>query len=147
MAPMRPPARRFQRTAYADQTRGQQRARADAHLGPQDAGLRGQHQQQHDADQGHRHTGDREQLADPALVRVRAEPLGQRGRGGGGGAEGTAAAWAGGVAGGRVRAAQRHGDAGGGGTGGRRRCGRRAGERPLQLGELAATRAICATSR
>ena len=56
----------------------QHRTGADADLGAQNAGLRGEHQQQDDADEGDGDTGDGENLADPALVALRPR-FGRRG--------------------------------------------------------------------
>ena len=52
----------------ADERPGQHGARADADFGAQDAGLGGEHEQQHDADECDRDAGDGEDLADPARV-------------------------------------------------------------------------------
>ena len=87
IAPTRPPGRAVQPTADGDQPDRQHRAGTDADLGAQNAGLRGQHQQQHDTDERDRDAGDGEDLADPALDAWAAGAAAARGgaTGGGGG--------------------------------------------------------------
>ena len=52
----------------ADQRPGQHGTCADSDFGPQDAGLRGEHQQQHHTDERDCDAGDGEHLADPVRV-------------------------------------------------------------------------------
>ena len=67
IAPTRPPGRAYSHARCGHQRGGQQGTRADADFRTQDACLGGQHQQQHDTDQGDRDACDGEHLADPAL--------------------------------------------------------------------------------
>jgi hypothetical protein len=57
-----------QPSRYGNQSPGEQSARTDADLGPQDACLRGEDEEQNDADQRDRNTGDGQHLADPVRV-------------------------------------------------------------------------------
>ena len=140
IAPTRPPGRRCSRAATADQRPGQHCACADADFGPQDAGLGGEHQQQHDADECDRDACDGECLADPARVARWPAALRRRGGGGvgggGGGGGGGAYAAAGGMYG--------CGMCIGGGTGCGAGCGTWAfGQQAVQFGQVGRRPASC----
>ena len=65
--PTRPAGRAYTRPRGGPPRRGEHGSACDAELGAQNACLGRQHQQQHDADQGARHTGNGQHFADPAL--------------------------------------------------------------------------------
>ncbi len=67
IAPTRPPGLAYSHHAAATSAAASTRSAGDAELRAQNACLGGQHEQQHDADQGDRDAGDGEHLADPAL--------------------------------------------------------------------------------
>ncbi len=95
IAPTRPPGRAFSRAATPTSAPASTAPARDADLGAKDAGLGGEHEEQHDTDERDRDACDGEDLADPVRV--------TRGRGGRGAAGGWVCRGGGAVAGGRRR--------------------------------------------